>query len=63
MVQRNLTVPHQQKGPGLSCWAQRSICLPDLLSGPSNWEWGQGLRWTSAASSRTRLNGFGAAPL
>jgi len=24
----NLTVPHQQKGPALSCFAALSICLP-----------------------------------
>ncbi len=34
MVQMNLTVPHQQKGPALSCWAQRSISLP-IATDPS----------------------------
>ena len=34
IVQMHLTVPHQQKGPALSCWAQRSISLP-LATDPS----------------------------
>jgi hypothetical protein len=27
-VQKNLTVPHQQRGPALSCFASLSIWLP-----------------------------------
>jgi len=30
----NVTVPQQQQGPALSCWAQRSISLP-IATDPS----------------------------
>jgi hypothetical protein len=34
MVQMHLTVPHQQQGPALSCFAALSISLP-LVTDPS----------------------------
>jgi len=52
-------VPHQQQGPALSCWAQRSISLPlatDLRGvSPERSEWAQGdTGWLFKRSSTIR---------